>query len=67
MAPVDLKPEELTDLLKSRWEQVPERVESYVAALNAHPYGRLVIHRFPRMLQLRVTLPAPALTTGRPC
>ncbi len=49
-----LKPNalELMTLLRSRWDGVPERVENYVTKLDPHPYGRLVIHRFPRMLQL---------------
>ncbi len=52
VAPIDRKPVALMDLLKSRWEQIPDRIESHVAALLPQPHGRLVIHRFPRMLQL---------------
>jgi hypothetical protein len=52
VAPIDRPPLELVDLLRNRWEQVPERIESLVAALNPDPHGRLVVNRFPRMMQL---------------
>ncbi len=52
VAPVDRKPAELKELLRTRWAAIPERVESHVAALHPQPHGQLVIHRFPRMLQL---------------
>ncbi len=52
MAPVDKRPQALASLLRSRLSKVPERVENYVAALEPPPYGRLVVNRFPRMVQL---------------
>lgn len=52
VAIVDRKPQALKDLLRGRWDQIPDRVESHVAALHPQPHGQLVIHRFPRMLHL---------------
>ncbi len=52
VAPVERKPLELVEMLQGRWRTVPERVESYVARLDTQPHGRMVIMRFPRMLQL---------------
>jgi serine/threonine protein kinase len=49
---VDKSPADLVRLLQSRWEKVPERVENYVASLQPAPYGRLIVNRFPRMMQL---------------
>ncbi len=50
--PADKSPLELARLLRARFEQVPEQVENYVASLVPRPYGRLVVNRFPRMVQL---------------
>jgi hypothetical protein len=52
VAPVDRKPLELLELLRSRWNGVPDRVEAHVASLALGPHGRLVVNRFPRMVQL---------------
>jgi serine/threonine protein kinase len=52
VAPVDRQPLALLDLLRKRWEQVPERLEAHVATLAPQAYGRLVVNRFPRMVQL---------------
>lgn len=52
IAPVDRAPLELLELLRGRWEKMPEWVETHVASLEPHPYGRLVVNRFPRMMQL---------------
>ncbi len=49
---VDKPPADLARLLRSRWEKVPERVENYVASLQPAPYGRLIVNRFPRMVQV---------------
>jgi serine/threonine protein kinase len=51
-APVDRPPLALQELLRSRWEKIPERVENYVAALDPQEHGQLMIQRFPRMLEL---------------
>jgi hypothetical protein len=51
-ASVDKPAPELVGLLQARLEKVPEQVENYVASLQPNPYGRLVVNRFPRMVQL---------------
>ena len=48
----DKSPQEVATGLRARLEQVGEQTEQRVASLDAHPYGRMVINRFPRMLQL---------------
>jgi len=52
VAPIDRKPLELLDLLRTRYDEIPERLETHVASLAPHPHGRLVVNRFPRMVQL---------------
>ena len=52
VGPVDQPPGELAKLQRTRLEQMPEQIEGYVAALQPRPYGRLVVNRFPRMVQL---------------
>ncbi|MBI3837196.1 MAG: protein kinase [Planctomycetia bacterium] len=52
LGPVDQPPENLAKLLHNRLERVPDQVETYVASLQPRPYGRLVVNRFPRMVQL---------------
>ncbi|MEX0676315.1 MAG: protein kinase [Pirellulales bacterium] len=52
VAPVDRRPLELLEILQSRYQKIPGRVETHVASLELDPYGRLVINRFPRMLEL---------------
>ena len=49
---VDKRPQDLTRLLQARLEKVPEQLEHYVASLQPSPYGRLVVNRFPRMVQI---------------
>jgi serine/threonine protein kinase len=43
---------DLLQITQARLEKVPEQVENYVASLEPRPYGRLVVNRFPRMVQL---------------
>ena len=43
--------EKVSQILTERVAQIPDRVEQYVVNLNAQPYGRLVIARFPEMLR----------------
>ena len=52
VGPSDVRPEQLAQQLHERLVQQGERLEHYVAALSPQPYGRLVVHRFPRMVQL---------------
>jgi hypothetical protein len=43
--------EETSQTLAERVAEIPDKVEDYVVNLNAQPYGRLVIARFPEMLR----------------
>jgi hypothetical protein len=50
--PVDQRPDELAAALQARLADASQQIEQYVATLEPRPYGRLVINRFPRMVQL---------------
>lgn len=52
MAPIDRPPPELLGELRERFDAIPDRVEAHVASFVPHEHGRLVVNRFPRMLQL---------------
>jgi hypothetical protein len=52
VGPVEMPPAELADLLRARLDNAALRLEQYVASLAPDPYGRLVVNRFPRMVQL---------------
>lgn len=52
IAPGNARASDLSQMLQQRVEQMPDRVESYVASLDVRPYGRLVVNRLPRMVQL---------------
>jgi hypothetical protein len=52
LGPVNQPPGELAKMLSARLEHMSEQVEAYVAAIQPGPYGRLVVNRFPRMVQL---------------
>lgn len=52
VGPSDVRPEQLAQQLHERLVQQGERLEHYLAALSPQPYGRLIVHRFPRMVQL---------------
>jgi hypothetical protein len=43
--------EKVSQILAERVAQISDKVEQYVVNLNAQPYGRLVIARFPEMLR----------------
>jgi hypothetical protein len=43
--------EKASAALRERVSQIPDRTEQYAVNLNAQPYGRLVITRFPEMLR----------------
>ena len=48
----DRRVDEVARLAQLRLEKIPERLENYVASLAPTTYGRLVVNRFPRMVQL---------------
>jgi hypothetical protein len=49
---VDNDPQKLADSLLARLRAGAEQIENYVSSLRAQPYGRMVLGRFPRMVQL---------------
>ncbi len=49
---VENQPAQLAQLLASRLAEAGEEVERYVASIEAHRHGRLVLNRLPRMVQL---------------
>jgi hypothetical protein len=48
---LDTPPEKAARVFADRVSQIPLMLEEYVVGLNAQPYGRLVIARFPEMLR----------------
>lgn len=44
-------PERAAGIFTERVRQVPDKLEEYVVGLNAQPYGRLVLARFPEMVR----------------
>ncbi len=48
----DQRPEVLGQRLRERLDELPGQIEDYVASLAIEPYGRVVLLRFPRMVQL---------------
>ncbi|MGD9721557.1 MAG: serine/threonine protein kinase [Pirellulales bacterium] len=52
LGPSDRRPDEVADTLRTRLAGASEALEQYVASLAPQPYGRLVVHRFGRMVQL---------------
>jgi hypothetical protein len=48
---LEKRPEEAATIFAERVAQIPALVESYTAAQNPQPYGRLVIARLPEMLR----------------
>jgi hypothetical protein len=65
VAPAHVKPLELKDRLRARWAQVPAQVEAIFAGLNPQPYGKLVLLRFPRMLQTAVEYTRSGVDNGQ--
>ncbi|HEX3728098.1 MAG TPA: protein kinase, partial [Pirellulales bacterium] len=49
---VDNDPQKLADSLLARLRAGAEQIENYVSSFRAQPYGRMVLGRFPRMVQL---------------
>jgi hypothetical protein len=52
LGPADQRPQDLAQLTRARLEKISAQVENYVATLQPLAYGRLVVNRFPRMVQL---------------
>ncbi len=50
--PADVRPDKLAHDLRDELNRAGDQVELYVASLTPQPYGRLIVNRFPRMLQL---------------
>jgi hypothetical protein len=50
--PADLRPDKLAATLRGEIDSAGQQVEQYVASITPQPYGRLIVNRFPRMLQL---------------
>ncbi len=50
--PADVRPDKLAATLRGELDLAGEQVEQYVASITPQPYGRLIVNRFPRMLQL---------------
>jgi hypothetical protein len=48
----DAKPDVAADQTKQQLEKLPESVERFVVSLNAQPYGRFMLRRFPDMVKL---------------
>jgi serine/threonine protein kinase len=48
----DIGPEDLARQTRERLTQIPDQVESYIANLSPHPYGKLVLLRFAPMLRV---------------
>ena len=50
--PVEVKPDQAAAELAKHLAQTAEVLERYVASFQAAPYSRLVLNRYPRMVQL---------------
>ena len=48
---LDTSPERAARILAERLAKVPDRLEDYVVALDAQPFGRRVVARFPTMVR----------------
>jgi hypothetical protein len=48
--PLDRTPVQLAETYRSRIGELPASIEEYLAGLQPHEYGRLVLTRYPRML-----------------
>jgi serine/threonine protein kinase len=51
-APADQQPQQLASDLSARLARLSEHLEQYVASLTPNPYGRLIVNRFPLMVQM---------------
>jgi hypothetical protein len=48
---LDTRPEAAARILAQRVGEIPDRVEDYVVGLDAQPFGRRVVARFPTMVR----------------
>ena len=48
---LDTRPEAAARILVERVAQIPDRLEDYVVGLDAHPFGRRIVARFPTMVR----------------
>jgi hypothetical protein len=48
---LDTLPQRAASIFSERVAQIPGKIEDYVVSLNAQPYSRLVVARFPEMLR----------------
>jgi hypothetical protein len=48
---LETSPEKAARIFAERVAQIPAKLEEYVVNLNAQPYGRLIVARFPEMLR----------------
>jgi len=51
LAPVDRKPSIVLGELRTRWETLPEQLESHFAAVQPRPHAAEVLQQFPAMLR----------------
>jgi len=49
---LDLNKKKLSDELSGRLNQIPEKIESYVVAMDPHPYWKRLALRYPQMIRL---------------
>ncbi len=52
---LETSPERAARIFAGRIAKVPDKLEEYVANLNAQPYGRLIVARFPSMVRKLAT------------
>jgi hypothetical protein len=48
---LDTSPERAARLLAERVAEIPDKLEASVVALEPHPYGRVIVARFPAMVR----------------
>jgi hypothetical protein len=48
---LDTRPEAAARILATRVAEIPDRLEDYVIGLDAHPFARRVVARFPTMVR----------------
>ncbi|HEY3392928.1 MAG TPA: hypothetical protein VGK58_09490 [Lacipirellulaceae bacterium] len=48
---LDTRPEAAARILAERVAEIPHRVEDYVVGLDAYPFGRRIVARFPTMVR----------------
>jgi serine/threonine protein kinase len=48
---LEVPPHDLAERFQARMVDVPGKIETYIATLETHPYGRQVLNRFPGMIR----------------